>query len=120
MDNSEPAYLVWMAKAIMVMPPSKENQQRIPELLEQALKIEEDFPDALLALAEFHRRGQETEKALDKIRRVLLLDPENPEALALRHRIQNPTKESAVGSFTKTVSSPLDRFKALITKRGGS
>ena len=44
MDNSEPAYLVWMAKAIMVMPPSKENQQRIQDLLEQALKIEEDFP----------------------------------------------------------------------------
>ena len=98
------------------MPPSDETRKRARELLDQALSVEADLVEAHLALAEVLRREQEWDPAAEHVRRVLMLDPENDEALKLRDRLRKRPADARTGSFQRKPDGLLDKVRTLLRR----
>lgn len=113
-DPQEPIHLAAMAEALLAMPPSDETRARIRELLGQAFAADADLIEAHLAMAEALRRDQDWDGAMDHVRRVLLLEPENTDASRLRDRLRKRPADAVVGGFQRKPGTLLGKVRSLL------
>lgn len=115
-DPQEPDFLVGMANALLAMPASGDVHAQAKGVLDQALAMDDNLLEAHLAMAELLRRIGQGDAAMEQVRRVLALDPENEEAGRLRERLRKRAAMPRSGSFAKPQASLIDRIKSLLRR----
>lgn len=112
LDPREPEYKVAIARLLLTRGQPADALLQAHSLIEEALKLREDFVPALICRAILYRIEDHQDLALEQVRAVLRLDPQNREALALKEVLRGHASGTKM-VFKKRNESMFEKLKKL-------
>lgn len=116
-DPEEPTFKVSIANAMLTMQPDGDALERAESLLHEALETNDRMVDAHLAVATLCRLRKDGDKAMEHVRNVLRLDPDNEEARRLKELLKAQPKPSKMSFQKKTSESVVDKLVGRFRRR---
>ena len=115
-DPDEPSYRVSVASALLAAPQGPDVLERAQTLLEEVLREHDKMVEAHLGMAQLYRLSRNHSKAMEHVRKALILEPDNEEGRRLKELLNAQAKPSKM-SFQKKSESVVSRLKSRF-KRG--